>query len=559
MNKQEEVLHFVAKYVVRNGRVPAAKDLSDAGYGKKLVEYHFHNLSRLYAQTREEYPEAFKGVFTPDNFTDAVMNNLRNLVKKQKTIVVTTAVPGAKVNKKFYQTLKRFCKEKGALLLIQVSKGNLLALDRDLIDEHIVFGDLWINKNLKLWNVTAAAEASNPASAFAKYTSSEGSFFIPSPKQVFKLVPTMSRLPRAVITSGAITEPNYPNTSGGAKAHEEHFYGAYIVDLGDNDRFYPRNIQALSDGSFVDLGVHYSSSDKPRKLEPKEILRIDGDHHVIEMDPIIKQVQDRLQKEIPAWCNVSHDTWSQKIENHHDANDFIKRAQLAEEGELYIEKERRITQKFLAERAKSFESVVCVSSNHNDALARFNKEGRYLTNAPNWKIGHILSLAQFYKIHPVEFAINYYDNFEDQMKSFFSKIAEKNHKKVSLSASPMIPNLRFLKEGESFKFGGFELGFHGSGGAGGARGTPDAMRLIHSGNAAKSGGVVTGHTHQPNLFNRSAVVGTSTSLPHQDTSPDYVKGQPNAWMNSLAFVYELKGYKLGSVQLINIIDGKYKR
>lgn len=558
-SKSEDIVNYVAKFVKSKGRLPTTKDLSDSGYGKKLVEYHFLNLQRLYNKTRECHPEAFKKVFTPEHFTDSVMSQLRNTVKKYKTIVVTTAVPSARVNKNFLQSIKNFCAEKKALLLIQVSKGNLLNLDPVLINEHIVFGDIWLNQNLKLWHVNVPAESPNPAAAFAKYTSSEGSFLIPSPKQLYKPVPTMSRLPRAVITSGAITEPNYPNSSQGAKAHEEHFVGAYIIELDNNDRFYPRNIQALSDGSFADLGILYSANKKPRKLHKTEILRVDGDHHVMEIDPIVKKVQDQMQREIPAWCNVSHDTWSQKIENHHDQYDYIKKAQQAEYGELYIEKERVATQAFLAERAKQFDVVTCVSSNHNDALAKFNKEGRYLESSPNWKIGHILSLAQFHKIHPVEFAINYYDNFISQMKYYFGNISNKKNDSISMKAEPLISNLKFLKEGESFKFGGFELGFHGSGGAGGARGTPDAMRLIHSGNAAKSGGVVTGHTHQPMLYNRSAVVGTSTSLPHQENAPDYVRGQPNAWMNTVAFVYQIKGHKMGSVQLVSIIDGKYKR
>jgi hypothetical protein len=392
-----------------------------------------------------------------------------------------------------------------------------------------------------------------------KYTHAEGSFIVPSPKQIFQLAPNMSHLPRAGMSPGAVTEPVYDKSSAGAKAHEDHFFGAIVVEIDNKKIFHSRDLEALDDGSFVDLGLHYKQSGKPRKLDKSEILRVDGDHHAYEIDPVIRKVQDKMQKEIPAWCNVSHDTWSQYIENHHEKGKYITNAQKASEQAIEIEKERKITKSFLMDRASQFDSVKCISSNHNDALARFNDEGRYLESASNWEIGHILSLAQFYGIHPVEFAINYYDQFKGSMIDIFQAVKSGKKTNINMSLKPASDKIDFLKEGQSFKFGGFELGFHGSGGAGGARGTPDAMSFIHSGNTAKSGGVVTGHTHTPKKHNRSLVVGTSTSLPSQENSPKYAKGQPNGWLNTLAFIYAPKGYKRGSGQLVSIINGKYRQ
>jgi hypothetical protein len=124
-----------------------------------------------------------------------------------------------------------------------------------------------------------------------------------------------------------------------------------------------------------------------------------------------------------------------------------------------------------------------------------------------------------------------------------------------VSAKSALEKVKFLKKGQSFRFGGIELGYHGDEGGNGAKGTPKSMRMIH-------GNCVTGHTHTPSLYNKSGVVGTSTATPDKDNSPGYSKGKPSGWMNSFIFVYAPKDLNKtateGSIQLCNLVDYEWQ-
>lgn len=548
LHAQREILSTFCSFVEEFNKIPQRQDLKNLGVTKSAVEHHFGNLNKLLDAAKKFRPNLF--MKEPD---EKLVAKLRSM--KSGNYIFTCAVPGQEAFNPFIKALMAFAKKKNARLMIfpiqSIDKNSML--DKNLPSSYLVHDEeLLINKNLHIWNFGVKAETANPLSGLDKFTRTSSSIIVPSPKQMHKLIPNMSYLPRALIATGAVTLPQYHKNKSGANASKDHVCGAYYVEI-DGEMFFPRNLMALSDGSFIDLGVQYMPNGRSRKLERKEIARVDGDDHAAQADMDLVSTLDEIQQTIPAGIKVSHDLWDQVFNNHHEQHNHILRAQRAMSGESSFERERQITQKFLRDRGKIFDEVVVVPSNHNDALNRYLAAGGYLTDYQNWRDGHHLATAQFSGVDPVKFATLYYEQFNELCNQYFDAVAKgKKNAAIKLSIKPAISNIRFLKSGESFMFGGYELGYHGSDGPNGTRGTPAAMSLVH-------GPSVTGHTHSPYLFGRNVVVGTGTYLPSSPLSPGYAKGKPSSWLNAFAFVYAPRGHKEGSAQLISVINGRYCR
>jgi hypothetical protein len=183
------------------------------------------------------------------------------------------------------------------------------------------------------------------------------------------------------------------------------------------------------------------------------------------------------------------------------------------------------------------------------------EEARYITEGQNWLSGTICSLALYHGVDPVKFATGYYAEFKESLSKFFASIHSDRLQEFKLSSKSALKNVRFLHDGQSFKFGGVELGYHGDDGANGAKGSPKSMRQIH-------GNCVSGHTHVPALYNKSGTTGTSTHLPDHKDSPEYAKNKPSGWMNSFIFVYAPKDLNKngteGTLQLCNVVNYEWQ-
>ena len=66
-------------------------------------------------------------------------------------------------------------------------------------------------------------------------------------------------------------------------------------------------------------------------------------------------------------------------------------------------------------------------------------------------------------------------------------------------------NVEFLPQGSSYEISGFEVGQHGNLGIGGARGSATTYSKTYT----KS---ITAHTHSPQTFESSIIVGTNSKL-----------------------------------------------
>ncbi len=122
------------------------------------------------------------------------------------------------------------------------------------------------------------------------------------------------------------------------------------------------------------------------------------------------------------------------------------------------------------------------------------------------------------------------------------KLRIKNPLKEGLLRCGGIPeNITFLERNQDYKVLGWQLGAHGDKGGNGARASVQGLENAY-------GKSITGHRHTPEILRNTFVVGTSTYL-----SLSYNDG-PSSWMNTHAMLWSN-----GKVQLVNIIDGKWRR
>lgn len=467
-----------------------------------------------------------------------------------KREIYTTVVPGAKPAVKEHKALEVLAKKLGAK--IKYLPTLPLTNDSDSIDSffeesRFVNKDISLNSSLHVRvSMKKRPHVKIPTKRAIKNLKITASVIVPGTSQVIMPQARMGKHPRIVFSPGAITEPNYKDTDTGSEGAMDHFLGAMLFEYNDKKEFYPYNLQFLEDGSLIHLGIHYYPNGRTRKLTSEEITRVDGDDHMDERDPVVEKALMALNKQVKADIKVSHDTFNGTSINHHEAQNLITQAQNAEEGIHRLEHEMGITVKKLEENEAQFKKVVVIAANHNDFLVRFLQSGKYITDKSNWLPSHITAVASFLKVDPIKFFLAHYSTFLVQLKKYMEAVRTDQEASIVFKTKAMLQKTEFLKRGQKFMFGGFDLSPHGDTGANGAKGNPFKMSEFF-------GFCVSGHNHLVWIFNRSGGGGTTSIL-----DPDYVKGKPSSWGQGCVLVYAPKGYDLGSIQAIHIFDGKYK-
>ena len=440
-----------------------------------------------------------------------------------KTYVVTSAQYNGLVNKDFLAGLEKYCSEHEAELLVLPMRGKNITQDvmDPLLTEYLHQTSFKmgtkLNDKIKVHNYPILPQMIDPSTGLARFPQSDVSTIFASPKQRLKVVPNSNNtLPKMLMTTGAVTKPNY-NTDNrqGIIADHDHVYGAIVVEIVDNVHYHYRQLTAQKNGPFVDFGVKYSGKEtEPAVLE----ALILGDWHIGDTNPEVRKATWEMIQEYKPRRILLHDYFNGHSVNHHEKGKLGSRARAAREGRLSLEEELKMNSRELyafAEVAGENTEIVLVASNHNEFLNRYLEEVRFRDEPHNAALGARL---------------------------FAAMVEEKNPLQVGLEMCGGVPkNVKFLERDQDHKVRGWQLGAHGDQGANGARG---GIRGIEN----AYGKSVTGHTHTPEILRDTYIVGTSTDL-----RLDYTSG-PSSWMNTHAMLWDN-----GRVQLIHMIDGKWRR
>jgi hypothetical protein len=346
-------------------------------------------------------------------------------------------------------------------------------------------------------------------------------------KQRFKCAPKSVgfKLPRLLMTTGAVTHPNYNTTnSRGDEAVWNHKYGFIVVDVLNEKRYLPRIVPAFKNGTFVDMGIEYRLGSKPKKIGVEALVLGDihfGDHSLSTMDANYEMIEFFAPKNV-----FLHDAINGHSMNPHEREDTIRRAIAYREGRLDIKGEfSEAYEEFIKKMAKQFQKTkfYFVYSNHSPDFIR-----RYLTNFDfedepwnDTSFTAALRTGLLEDDDPIETGLGLI-SLEQKIKG-------------------LPDNVYFLKLEEGMVMLGYQLGVHGHKGVNGARGSPRGMKMGY-------GKVIAGHTHSPEINGDCYTVGTSSIIPL-----DYAKGQPGTAMPANAVLYSN-----GLVQLLPIIIGDWK-
>jgi hypothetical protein len=433
-------------------------------------------------------------------------------------ILITAAQMGATPNDALYENLQQYCRRNDAQLWIIPLPGTkkdavLHPSFQENPNIRVVDDDCTINKNLHIKNFYINPQQIDPTTGLGRFINYDHSAIVGSPKQRLKVIAnSVKDLPKALITTGIVTEPDYRDNRQGKIAGFDHQYGAVVVELADKNMFHFRHIRALNNGSFTDLGKEYCDN-KPTSVRPEAVVL--GDIHSGSQDPILwKATMKFLTTYKPRRC-VIHDLFDGVSISHHTELKPLKRATNASNDGLYKELEGCVqTLKDLYKATSGKTELVVVKSNHDEHLNRYLEEGRFATDPLNLKLSAQLAVA--------------YLNGKDPLKEG-----------LKLIDPQIVSKCTWVSRDDDYKVLGWQLGCHGDLGSNGSK--PTLLQLEQS-----VGKCIIGHSHTPGILRNVYQVGTSTKL-----KMDYNRG-PSSWLHTHALLYPD-----AQVQLVNFIDGKY--
>lgn len=362
-----------------------------------------------------------------------------------------------------------------------------------------------------LGDVKIQPTASIPLSGLEMMTG-ETTTIVGHPKQHLKSVPVLEGHPKKILLStGAITLPNYTDSKSGKKGEFHHNLGFVIVEIRDEDVFFIRQIEANVDGSFTDL-CHRVENGKVEKIN-KISGMVYGDLHwgSTDIDVLVKSMEftDKMNADV----EVYHDVIDGISVNNHIVNNPIEQFKRMQDGADDVMEELESLIEFLDD-GRDIQKVI-VQANHND---RFD---RWILNQ-DWK-------------KDIKNALTYLELSSsilkgDAKKGVVAHMIEKNF-------SPQ--QVFCLDYDDSFVVNGWEVAHHGHIGANGSRGSLEQFTRM-------STKMIVGHSHVCGKQGRVLSVGTLTHL-----REGYNKGA-SSWLQGNVIIHTD-----GSVQHMIFIDKEF--
>ena len=442
----------------------------------------------------------------------------------------------AKPHREFLSGLETLAKEENTKLIILPIAGRCAREDilHEELENHegVNRNSLYrLNKNIQIRDIVVPPQNKDPVTGKRELVGKYGSSIIfPHSKQRYQAVPTFnSGLPRYLYTPGAVTLPNYDTSNHrGDTAEREHVFGALMVETID-DKFYNiRNIRALKNGKFVDMGIEYDGDKTPKEVGSDSIVL--GDYHWGNHDEKTMKANDEMIRHFNPSNIFIHDFFDGYSINPHERDSSMSRSREFAKGMLSLEEELRSGSNELVRLGNEFKdsNIYIISSNHNAFLTRYINNGNWF-NKDIWnsEIGSFLFNSSLNLSTP--------EREIDDSAYLLS---------VGYSKFNNLPsNIHFTKLADSIRRYGFQLASHGDKGSSGARGGTAKARSVTGG-----GKSISAHSHVLELYGNTYIVGTSSRLDQK-----YTAGYGNAMIGGNAVLY-----KNGNVQLLPIIEGRWK-
>ncbi len=349
--------------------------------------------------------------------------------------------------------------------------------------------------------------AETPLSGLNSLTGLESCIF-GHPRVHFDSLPVLDGYPNKILmTTGAVTKPNYTDTKSGKKGEFHHSYGFVVAEL-DGEYFHVRQVTASEDGSFYDLDVLVDDCIIVENQVAEAMIF--GDVHIGDHDEDALSLSIDTAKKLKVNHVILHDIFNGKSISPHDSKSPFELLRKEQEGLDNLLSEMSEVIDFFEQNSDL--DFIVVRSNHDIWLDRWLNDTDWRKS--NNKMTYLQLASEMAK--------------DTEGKGALNVILKINN----------VENAYCLDLDESFNVYGFELGIHGHQGAGGSRGSMIQFKNLNTKN-------VTGHSHVPRRMNGALSVGTLTKL-----RLGYNKGL-SAWMQSNVIIHSN-----GKAQHLNIINGK---
>lgn len=358
--------------------------------------------------------------------------------------------------------------------------------------------------------------AVRPLSGFETYTGRRSGIF-PHAKIAMQSVAAHKGEPAKFnYTTGCVTLRNYLQMKAGLKAEFHHCYGALLVEVTSEGRWYVRQINADSTGAFYDLDRHVKDGKVTTGHRVEAITW--GDVHASRIDKgvaLLAWGSDGMLDTLRPKFQFMHDLFDGESVNRHDRGNFHTAFKKRMTGKDDVQSELHGAARLLNDAQRDWCETVIVASNHDDFLRRWLVEVDYRHDIQNARFHLEAQLAFVKAVEERQPAPNF-------LEFGLKWVNEQNwvDQKFDLS------KVRFLRIDESFRVcrGQIECGMHGHLGPDGVKGSPMALSKV--GRRAN-----TGHTHSAGIFDGLYVAGTSSVLDH-----GYNVG-PSSWSHSHVVTY----------------------
>lgn len=492
-------------------------------------EYYRQKRARL-KKAHKAHISSFLGI---DAASKKEKTDFTTSLPKSKVYVITWAQNATPIHEGFLSSIKVFCKQRKAELLIipgtyhnQDSRFTLASeTDKwwdDAIDPYLIQGrffftdELAVHADTNILPTTRRPVQRNNGHVF------QHSAIVGHPAIQLITIPTDKRgNPRFLLTTGSITRPNYVNSNAGTKAEQHHVYGAVVVEIDGKDCHF-RHINAEEDGSFTDLLHLYTP--KGVKKAPRPLAVVCGDIHVDKSDEDVLKAtftnKDSLLRYLKPEKVIYHDVLDFDVRNHHTINDIRERVERAVGYKNdVVEDEVKRAINFIDDVTPPGIKPVVIQSNHDEAFDRWLNEANHRNDPVNARFWFETN-AKIYR------ARDRMGRYPTALELMYSELGK--------------GKAYFVKRDEPYNIKDIACGFHGDKGSNGAR---------PGNNTYPSLGVKTivGHRHTPQIIDGCYTVGVTGKL---DMGYNLL---PSSWFNTHCVVYAS-----GKRTLIHIINGKWR-
>lgn len=371
--------------------------------------------------------------------------------------------------------------------------------------------------------------AKRPLTGFESYTG-RASCILPHAKFAMASVASgKHEAAKLIYTTGTVTLRNYVQKKAGQLAQFHHGYGAVLVEVDSDGRWFVRQLNADSTGTIYDLDLKVSRGKVTAGHRVEAISW--GDAHVRRGAGGVEHLawgKGGMAEALHPRHQFFHDLLDFRSRNHHEIGNGRKRFErfVAGGAEENVAAELREAAEALWSRSVTGCRSVVVASNHDQALLRWLDTADYRSDPAN-ALTFLKLQKKVYEVTAEQ--MSDFDVFEYAMRE--------------IGGAPK--DVKFLREDESYVVcrdanGGIECGMHGHLGPNGARG--NALAFARMGRKA-----IVGHSHSAGIVDGVYVAGTSSDL-----DMGYNRG-PSSWTHSHVVVY-----RNGKRAIVTMRKGKWR-